>query len=230
MLFSGKNVAKTILEKKLKVNKIYLWEDFSDKNFDLAYLKQNFNTKIVSKKQLDQLAPGNHQGIIIDIDLDFNLTLEDIINQNKELIVMLDHLEDPHNVGAIIRTCTLAGVDAIIIPKQRSVTINNTVMKTSAGTLVKAPICLVSNLRDAILKLKKAGFWIIGSDSSGTPYDEIDYKGKIVIIIGNEGAGMSNIITKECDFMATIPTYHAESLNASVAAGIIIYEAKKQRK
>ena len=143
---------------------------------------------------------------------------------------MLDHLEDPHNLGAIIRTCEAAGVSGIIIPKDRSVSVNSTVMKVSAGALELVKISQVTNLAQTLNYLKKQGYWIVGTDMQGTKYNEIDYSGKTVIVIGNEGKGMSDIITKNCDFIASIPMRgNINSLNASVAAGIIIFEAIKEK-
>lgn len=145
-------------------------------------------------------------------------------------MVILDHLEDPHNLGAIIRTCEAAGVDGIIIPKDRSVCVNATVIKTSAATVNDVKIALVTNIVNEIRNLKKQGFWIVGTDMKGTNYKKIDYKGKMAIVIGNEGNGISNLVKQNCDFMATIPMNgKTNSLNASVAAGIMIYEAVSQR-
>ena len=149
---------------------------------------------------------------------------------NRDIIVILDHLEDPHNFGAIIRTCEAAGINSIIIPKDRTVKVNATVMKTSAGTLENVDICMVSNIVNAIKTLKDNGFWIIGTDMEGTDYRKIDYKGKIAIVIGNEGKGLSRLTEENCDFIAKIPMYgKVNSLNASVAAALVIYEAVMNR-
>ena len=157
--------------------------------------------------------------------------LEDLISNDNALIVILNHLEDPHNLGAIIRTCEAASVDGIIIPKDRSVTVNATVMKVSAGALENVKIAKVTNLVNTIKKLKSMGFWIIGTDMEGTDYREIDYQGKIALVIGNEGKGISKLVKENCDFIASIPMYgKINSLNASVAAGIFIYEAINARR
>ena len=167
---------------------------------------------------------GNHQGIIIDIDDYEYYPLDEI--EKEEVIIMLDHLEDPHNFGAIIRTVEAAGYKSIIIPKDRSVEVTPTVMKVSAGTLENVKIARVNNLVNTINELKKQGYWIIGTAMDGTDYKNIDYKGKIVIIIGNEGKGMSRLVKENCDFIASIPMNgKVNSLNASVAAALIIYEA-----
>ena len=224
----GKNVAKEILQKPNTIKKAYIYENFSDDEI-LKQLK-NFNVscKFLDKKALDDMEEGNHQGIILEID-DYKYTFIDEL-LNKDIVIILDHLEDPHNFGAIIRTCEAAGINSIIIPKDRSVKVNATVMKTSAGTLENVDICMVSNIVNAIKTLKDNGFWIIGTDMEGTDYRKIDYKGKIAIVIGNEGKGLSRLTEENCDFVAKIPMYGTvNSLNASVAAALVIYEAVMNR-
>ena len=136
---------------------------------------------------------------------------------------MLDHLEDPHNFGAIIRTCEALGVDAIIIPNDRNVAVNATVVKTSAGAIYNMPIVRVSNLTATINKLKDIGYWIVGTDMDGEDYTKIDYNSPICLIIGNEGHGMSKIVRDNCDFIAEIPMVgKINSLNASVSCGIVL--------
>ena len=146
------------------------------------------------------------------------------------MLVILDHLEDPHNFGAIIRTCEAAGVDGIIIPKNRSVDVNSTVMRTSVGALDNVKIAQVTNLKNTINYLKSKGFWIVGTDMDGTNYQKIDYNGKMAIVTGSEGFGMSRIVKEACDFIATIPMRGSiNSLNASVATALVVYEAVNQR-
>ena len=138
---------------------------------------------------------------------------------------MLDHLEDPHNFGAIIRTCAAAGVTSIIIPKDRSVKVTDVVIKTSVGTINYVKIIMVNNLVDAIKRLKKLGYFIYSADMHGDNYRTIDYSGKRVLVIGNEGKGISSLVKENSDFLVTIPINEkVESLNASVAAGILIYQ------
>jgi len=142
---------------------------------------------------------------------------------------MLDHLEDTHNFGAIIRTCEAAGVDGIIIPKDRSVSVNSTVMKTSSGAAINMKICMVTNLNQTIKYLKDKGYWICSSDMNGQNYTSVDYSDKICLVIGNEGNGVSELVKKSSDFIVSIPmTGKVNSLNASVAAGIMIYEVVRQ--
>ena len=179
---------------------------------------------------MDKMIKGNHQGIIINVKDYEYADIDDILKKESPLIVMLDHLEDPHNFGAIIRTCEAAGVDGIIIPKDRSVDVTNTVIKVSAGAANHMKIVPVTNLSKTINDLKKKGFWFVGMDIDGTDYTKIDYKGKTCLIVGSEGFGMKRLVKESCDFIASIPMYgKINSLNASVAAGIIIYGAIKSR-
>lgn len=230
MYIYGKNVALEALKKKEKIKKIFLYKNFKEEEIINLIKKNNINVKYLEKYEMDRLVNGLHQGIILDVE-DYKYTkLEDILKVEDPLLVILDHLEDPHNLGAIIRTCEAAGVDGIIIPKDRSVCVNATVIKTSAATVNDVKIALVTNIVNEIRNLKKQGFWIVGTDMKGTNYKKIDYKGKMAIVIGNEGNGISNLVKQNCDFMATIPMNgKTNSLNASVAAGIMIYEAVSQR-
>lgn len=217
MYIYGKNVAK----EAINVEKVYVAKNFKDKE-----ILDNINAPIVyvENSKLDQMVKGNHQGIVLKVS-DYNYAdIKELIEDN--LIVMLDHLEDPHNLGAIIRTCEAAGIKGIIIPKDRSVEVNSTVMKVSVGTLDKVKVVQVTNLVNTINYLKDKGFWIIGTDLDGTDYKKINYQGKNVIIIGNEGKGISKLVKEKCDYIATIPMKGTtNSLNASVAAGIILFEA-----
>ncbi len=231
MLVYGRNVAEQYLKKNEKVRKIYLQAGFHDEKIDLLLGKCKIQPKFMQKIELDRLANGVHQGIILDVE-DFRYTeIESFYDKDECFLVILDHLEDPHNFGAIIRTSEAAGVDGIIIPKNRGVEVNGTVMKTSVGTTECMPISMVTNLRQTMEVLKRHGFWIVGTDMDGEDYRSIDYSGKVALIVGNEGNGMSKIIREECDFIAKIPMYgKVNSLNASVAAGIMIYEVVRQKK
>lgn len=227
MYVFGKNVVVELINNKRKINKAFVYKDFKDNDI---ISKLNCPIKYMDKYELDRLVDGNHQGIIVDIE-DYKYHDIDEIIKDNGFIVMLDHIEDTHNFGAIIRTCEAAGVDGIIIPKDRSVDVNGTVMKTSVGTLDVVPIVQVTNLVNTIKELKNKGYWITATDMDGTSYDKIDYKGSICIIIGNEGSGISRLVKDNSDFIASIPMNGTvNSLNASVAAGIIIFEAVKQRR
>ena len=231
MLVYGRNVAKEILQKNKKVEKVILQDGFDDNLLNSLIEKAKLPVIYKSKKEIDHLIDGLHQGIILAIPDYKYYDLDTVFDE--DVVVLLDHLEDPHNVGAIIRTCEAAGIKSIIMPKDRQVGINATVMKTSVGTLDNVKVVMVSNLVNAIDKLKAKGFWVVGttlSDNS-VDYREIDYSGKIALVIGNEGVGISNIVTKNCDFLAKIPMYGTtNSLNASVATGIMIYEIIRNRK
>jgi len=225
MYVYGKNVAKEVIN---KAKQIYVVDTFKDAQI-LASLKDK-KVNYVNNSYLDKMVKGNHQGIVIEIE-DFKYTdLDEITKKENCFLVVLDHIEDPHNLGAVVRTCEAAGVDGIILPKNRSVQVNETVMKVSAGTLDRVKIACVTNLNNTIKDLKQKGFWFIGTDMNATDYKTIDYTGNIAIVIGNEGSGMNHLTKQQMDFMATIPMKGTvNSLNASVAAGIIIFEASTRR-
>ena len=230
MLVYGRNVARDLLKKGKNIRKIIIQDSFDDKEIISLVEKSNLRVETKTKREIDNLCSGLHQGIILDIP-DYQYSeLNELLDE--EIIVILDHLEDPHNLGAIIRTCEAAGIKGIIIPKDRQVGVNATVMKTSVGTLDNVKVASVSNIVNAIEKLKKHNYWIVGTSlENSIDYREIDYSGKIVLIIGNEGAGISSLVSKKCDFLAKIPMYgQTNSLNASVAAGIMIYEIIRNRK
>lgn len=232
MLVYGRNVAREILRKRKKIEKIILQEGFDDKEINSLIEKGSFKVIIKPKRDIDRLADGVHQGIILYIPDYKYKNLNEVLENEPRFIVLLDHLEDPHNLGAIIRTCEAAGVDAIIMPKDRQVMINSTVMKTSVGTLDNMNIVAVTNLVQTMKELKNNGFWLVGTAlNNSVDYRSINYSGKIGLVIGNEGSGMSRLVGKECDFIAKIPMYGTtNSLNASVAAGIMIYEVIRNRK
>ena len=234
MLVYGRNVAERILkdEKNLKkVRKIYVEKNYYEKN--KIFSSENLKSRIrfMSKLELDNLADGVHQGIIIDME-DYQYTpLNKIIEKEYDKVLILDHILDPHNFGAIIRTAVAAGFNAIIIPNDRQVLINSTVVKTSVGAVFDIDIVLVTNLNNTIKILKDNGFWIYGTVMNGEDYREVDYNGKTCLIIGNEEKGISKLVKENCDFLVTIPiSPKIDSLNASVAAGILIYEVVRNRK
>ena len=232
MLVYGRNVAKELLENGKIVQKIILQDGFSDKEINSLIEKRKVPVQYKSKREIDRLAPGVHQGIILFIPDYKYKDISDVLDDEAYFFVILDHLEDPHNLGAIIRTCEAAKVDAIIMPKDRQAQVNSTVMKTSAGTLDNVSIVTVTNLVSTIDELKKNGFWIVGTAlEDSVDYKSIDYSGKIALVIGNEGSGMSKLVKNACDFIAKIPMYGTtNSLNASVASGIMIYEVIRNRK
>ena len=232
MLVYGRNVAKDLLKKGKKIEKIYLQDNFSDKEVNSLIENQKIKVKRLQKREIDNLCSGVHQGILLFVP-DYEYTdFNSFLKNNEEKVVLLDHIEDPHNLGAIIRTCEAAGIKSIIIPKDRQVQVNATVMKVSVGTLDNVNVIQVTNLSNTIDKLKDNGYWIVGTAlENSVDYRDIDYNGKIALIVGNEGSGISNLVMKKCDFIAKIPMYGTtNSLNASVAAGIMIYEMIRNRK
>ncbi len=233
MKIYGKNVALETLNSNSKINKIYISNKFSDDKVLSLIREKKISTKVVDNRELDKICKGLHQGIILDVEdiktYDFQETIENISSEYP-LIVILDHIEDPHNFGAIIRSCEAFGVDAIIIPNDRSVDITSTVVKVSVGTIEKMKIVKVVNLNNTIKKLKENGYWIVGTDMEGVPYTDIDYKTKIAIVIGNEGKGISRLVSENCDYLAKIPMKGTvNSLNASVACGIFLSEINRSR-
>jgi len=230
MLVFGKNVALEYLNSDKKIYKAYIQNNFIYYDLINKVKHKNIKLQTLTKFDMDKKVSGLHQGIILDVENYKYADIYDIISDTDSLIVMLDHIEDPHNFGAIIRSCEAAGVDGIIIPTDRSVEVNSTVIKTSVGTTEKMKIARVTNLNSTIKLLKDKGYWIFGTDMDGTDYTKLDYKGKTCIICGNEGSGISKLVRENCDFIASIPMQgEVNSLNASVATAIIVFEAVKQR-
>ena len=223
MLVYGKNVLKDVEPKKIR--RVYLNENFRDKEI-INYLEENHIHYFYRPKvQLDKMVNQNHQGIVIEMDEFLYSPLESVLEE--DFIVALDHLEDVHNFGAIIRTCEAAGVKSIIIPKDRSVRVNEVVMKTSCGALDRVKIILVNNLCETLKKLQKENYFVYSAFMDGEDYQKVDYSDKKVLVIGNEGKGVSNIVEKITDVKVSIPmSGKVNSLNASVAAGILIFGMK----
>ncbi len=222
----GKNVFNELKNNTDKIRKVYLSTSFHDEDI-IKFIKENKLSYVtVEKKKFDKIVNGNTQGIILDVE---EFTYKDLkeIDTSLKKIVVLDHLEDPHNMGAIIRTCEASGIKAIIIPKDRSVQINATVVKTSTGALEYVDIYQVANLKSAIEYLKNNGYFVYGAEADGKRYDEIEYSEKIVLVIGSEGNGLSRIVRDACDEIISIPMYgHVNSLNASVSFGVLAYGIK----
>ncbi len=228
MIVYGKNVAKEVISTKKEIKKVILSNNFDNKEI-LDGLK-GIKIEYMNKRDMDYKYSSNNQGIVMEIE-DYKYSdIKEVYDKN--FIVILDHLEDPHNFGAIIRTCEAAGVDAIIIPKKRSVEINSTVMKVSAGALNNIKIVEVNNLVNAMEKLQDNGFWIYGTDMENSEvYTDVKYDVKTALVIGAEGNGIGRLVREKCDFVVNIPmTGKINSLNASVAAAIVIYEVVRQRR
>ncbi len=190
----------------------------------------------VGKERLDQISETKkHQGVIALAAAYSYATVEDILAAAEEkgeppFLFLLDNIEDPHNLGAIIRTANLAGAHGVIIPKRRAVGLTATVAKTSAGAINYTPVAKVTNLTATIKELKERGVWFVCADMGGTRMYDLDLKGPIGLVIGNEGDGVSKLVRESCDFIASIPMKgEIDSLNASVAAGVLAYEIVRQR-
>ena len=236
----GRNAVIELLNSNRDVNKIYIQNGEKhgsiNKIISIAKEKKIIINK-VDKIKMDAISETKrHQGVIAIVAPYNYSTVDDIIeyahSKNEELfILILDGIEDVHNLGSIIRAAETAGVHGIIIPKRRAASVNATVAKTSAGAIEYMKIARVNNLNETIKKLKEEGLWIIGTEMNAkTKYYDQDLKGPIAIVIGNEGTGISSLVKKNCDILINIPMKgKINSLNASVSTGIILYEALKQR-
>lgn len=233
MIIYGKNMVLEALRNKDKIKKVYLTKN----NLDLIekYKQKISKIQISSIKELDVLASGNHQGIVAEVEEYGYVSLEEVINKHKDdknvSLAILDGLEDPHNLGAILRSADASGIDGIIIPKNRSVQLSSTVAKVSTGAIEYVDVIQVVNLVNTIKTLKENGYWIIGLELDGSvDYRKQDYTGKIAVIIGSEGRGISKLVKENCDYLVNIPMVgHVNSLNASVSASILFYEILRNR-
>ena len=190
----------------------------------------------VSKERLDQLSETHaHQGVIAQVAAYDYSTVDEILARAEEkgeapFLIILDNVEDPHNLGAIIRTANLAGAHGVIIPKRRAVGLTSTVAKTSAGAINYTPVAKVTNIVRTIEELKEKGIWFVCADMGGETMNDLDLTGPMGLVIGNEGEGVSRLVREACDFTASIPMKgDIDSLNASVAAGVLAYEIVRQR-
>ena len=236
----GRNAVLELLESGKDINKIFVekGEKHGSIHKIIAIAKER---RIIivekEKRQMQEMAQNqNYQGVIAIVPPFEYCEIEDILEEAEKrnedpFVLILDGIEDPHNLGSIIRTAETSGVHGIIIPKRRAAAVNSTVAKTSAGAVEYMKIARVTNISDAIDKLKRAGLWICGTDiNTEKYYYNQDLTGPIGIVIGNEGSGMSEKVRKNCDFLVKIPMKcKVTSLNASVSTGIVIYEALKQR-
>lgn len=237
----GRNSVLEWIKSGKGINK--LWVQKGEKHGSIIEIinlakKQRIVISEVDKAKLDKMSQThNHQGVIATISeyeyYDVDDILQEAKNRNEDpFILILDQIEDPHNLGSIIRTAECSGVHGIIIPKRRSVQVNSTVNKVSAGALSYMKIARVNNLTETINYLKEKNVWIYGTDIEGTSYyDEQDYQGGVGVVIGSEGFGMSRLVKENCDFLIKIPMKgKISSLNASVSAAIVMYEIMKQRR
>ncbi|KRN04240.1 23S rRNA (guanosine(2251)-2'-O)-methyltransferase RlmB [Holzapfeliella floricola] len=236
----GKHAAVDYLKNNegSRVNKIFLQNGVSadfEKEIKGLAKKARVVVQEVPKNKLEKLVghQANHQGIVLTIAsfeyADLDDTLVQLENKNP-MILMLDSIEDPHNLGSILRTADATGVDAIIIPKHRATGLTSVVAKSSTGAINHVPVIRETNLVNTVNKMKKAGFWFFGTDMKGQDYRKWDAKGKTVLVIGNEGKGISRLLKEQMDQMLTIPMVgHVQSLNAGVASGVLMYQAFTSR-
>ncbi len=219
MRVGGKNVFNELDYKK--VRKVYLANNFKDQIIMQKIKDNNLKYVLTDAKVMDKMAPHN-QGVIVEInDYEYG-NISDI--NGESLVLMLDHLEDPHNFGAIIRSCEARGVKHIIIPKDRSVVVNETVMKISTGALDRVNVIMVNNLVSAINTLKEQGYFVYAAEADGEDYRKVDYADKVCLVIGSEGFGLSRLVRDNSDVIISIPMNgKVNSLNASVSAGILLF-------
>lgn len=231
----GRRILEEILKSNVEIRKVFFAKLKRYENNFLKLIEEverrGIKYDFVEKEKLTSMVGKDHQGVVIDIE-DFRYSnLEDVVNVKEPFLVLLDHIQDPHNFGAIIRSSAGAGVDAVIIPKDRSVKVTPAVVKVSAGTVFKISIVLVTNLARTIEILKEKDVWVYAADMDGKPYYEEDLTGPIGVVFGSEGKGLGRLVKSKCDGVISIPLENSvESLNVSVSAGIILFEIRRQRR
>ena len=238
-LVAGRNAVMEVLKGSRSVNRLLVANGSSEGSMReiIALAKEKgINIQFYDRSKLDAMAPGiRHQGVLAQVPPVQYAELEDILQIARDrneppFIVLLDELEDPHNLGAILRTADAAGVHGVLIPKHRSCPLSATVAKTSAGAVEHVPVARIGNMVQTIKKLKKEGLWVAAADMDGTDYYDTDLTGSLLLVIGSEGQGVGRLIKEQCDFVVRIPMVgKINSLNASVAGSILMYEAMKQR-
>ena len=235
-LIYGRNTVLSAL-KENKVKTIYITDNFNFKPInELISNSNSFGIKFVSKNDLDKLSQfGNHQGVVAEVEEYQYCSLNDLVAKANEskypLLIILDGVKDPHNLGAILRCADAYGANGIIIKKNGQVQVNSTVAKVSTGAIDYVPICQVTNLVQTITTLKKQGYWIVASDGSAKEdYRKVDYRSPIALVIGSEGEGISRLVLQNSDFITKIPMIgHVNSLNASVATAVYLAQIFNNR-
>ena len=238
-IIEGRNAVLEAFRAGKTIDKLFVLDGCQDgpvKSILREAKKTDTIINFVDKERLDRLAnSGHHQGVVAQAAAYEYAEVEDILNAAKEkgeapFIFILDEIEDPHNLGAIIRTANLCGAHGVIIPKRRAVGLTATVAKTSAGAVNYTPVAKVTNIAKTSEELKKEGMWFVCADMDGQTMYDLNLTGPIGLVIGNEGAGVSRLVKEKCDFTASIPMKgDIDSLNASVAAGVLAYEIVRQR-
>ena len=228
----GRHVAKRALKDKKKIFNIFLAGH--DQEIEDLAKKNRVNVSIVDKKTLKKKCGSDkHQGVVLEIE-DYKLyTVDDIVNNKKDkhgFIIMLDEMEDPHNLGAVLRTADAVGADGVIFKKTHNAGLTATVAKISVGAIETVKCAAVTNLTNTLQDLKKRGYWVCGADMDGQDYRALNYDFDTVLVIGNEGKGISRLVEKQCDYIVSLPMKgKISSLNASVSAGILMYEIMSKR-
>ena len=235
----GRNAVLEAFRSGKTIDKLFVLDGCQDgpvKSIIREAKKTDTIINFVDKERLDRLAgTGHHQGVVAQAAAYEYAEVEDILKAAKDkgeapFIFILDEIEDPHNLGAIIRTANQAGAHGVIIPKRRAVGLTATVAKTSAGAINYTPVAKVTNISKTIEDLKKQGIWFVCADMDGTTMYDLNLTGPIGLVIGNEGSGVGRLVKEKCDFVASIPMKgDIDSLNASVAAGVLAYEIVRQR-
>lgn len=239
LTIEGRNAVLEAFRSGKTIDKLFVLDGCQDgpiKSITREARKHDTIINYVAKERLDQLSETKkHQGVIAFAAAYEYAQVEDMLKLAEEkgeppFLLLLDNIEDPHNLGAIIRTANLAGAHGVIIPKRRAVGLTATVAKTSAGAINYTPVAKVTNLSNTIKELKEKGMWFVCADMGGTTMYDLDLKGPIGLVIGSEGEGVSKLVKENCDFVASIPMAgDIDSLNASVAAGVLAYEIVRQR-
>ena len=238
-VIEGRNAVIEAFRAGKTVDKIFVQEHLKEGSMNTVIREAKKHDTVINyvkKERLDQMSEtGKHQGVIAYIAAYEYATVDDILKKAEEkgespFVVILDDIEDPHNLGAIIRTANLAGAHGVIIPKHKAAGLTATAVKASAGAINHTPVAKVTNISKTIEELKEKGLWFVCADMGGTTMYDLDLKGAIGLVIGNEGKGVSRLVKEKCDFVASIPMFgDIDSLNASVAAGVLVYEIVRQR-
>lgn len=238
-VIEGRNAVIEAFRAGKTVDKIFVQEHLKEGSMNTVIREAKKHDTVINyvkKERLDQMSEtGKHQGVIAYIAAYEYATVDDILKKAEEkgespFVVILDDIEDPHNLGAIVRTANLAGAHGVIIPKHRAAGLTATAVKASAGAINYTPVAKVTNISKTIEELKEKGLWFVCADMGGTTMYDLDLKGAIGLVIGNEGKGVSRLVKEKCDFVASIPMFgDIDSLNASVAAGVLAYEIVRQR-
>lgn len=238
-VIEGRNAVIEAFRAGKTVDKLFVLEHCKEGSMNTVLREAKKHDTIINyvkKERLDQMSEtGKHQGVIAYIAAFEYATVDDILKKVEDkgeppFVVVLDDIEDPHNLGAIIRTANLAGAHGVIIPKHRAAGLTATAVKASAGAVSYTPVAKVTNISKTIEELKDKGLWFVCADMGGTTMYDLDLKGPIGLVVGNEGKGVSRLVKEKCDFIASIPMFgDIDSLNASVATGVLAYEIVRQR-